>query len=48
MLHRLLALVLLAVGFTTTARADYIPATWTDDLNVGSGISMSARANSNP
>jgi len=38
MLHRLFALVLLAVGFTTAARADYIPATWTDDLNVGSGV----------
>lgn len=38
MLHRLFALVLLAVGFTTAARADYIPATWTDELNVGSGV----------
>lgn len=38
MLHRLFALVLLAVGFSTAARADYIPATWTDNLNVGSGV----------
>jgi hypothetical protein len=38
MLNRLFALVLLAVGFSTAARADYIPATWTDNLNVGSGV----------
>ncbi len=38
MLNRLFALVLLAVGFSTAARADYIPATWTDSLNVGSGV----------
>jgi hypothetical protein len=38
MLNRFFALVLLAVGFSTAARADYIPATWTDSLNVGSGI----------
>ena len=38
MLNRLFALVLLAVGFSTAARADYIPATWTDQLNVGSGV----------
>src|SRR5689334_22265783 len=38
MLNRLFALVLLAVGFSTAARADYIPATWTDTLNVGSGV----------
>jgi hypothetical protein len=38
MLKRLFALVLLAVGFSTAARADYIPATWTDSLNVGSGV----------
>lgn len=38
MLNRFFALVLLAVGFSTAARADYIPATWTDDLNVGSGV----------
>lgn len=38
MLKRLFALVLLAVGFSTAARADYIPATWTDTLNVGSGV----------
>ena len=38
MLNRFFALVLLAVGFSTAARADYIPATWTDDLAVGSGV----------
>jgi hypothetical protein len=38
MLNRLFALVLLAVGFSSAARADYIPATWTDSLNVGSGV----------
>ena len=38
MFNRLFALVLLAVGFSTAARADYIPATWTDNLNVGSGV----------
>jgi len=38
MLNRFFALVLLTVGFSTAARADYIPATWTDNLNVGSGV----------
>jgi len=38
MLNRLFALVLLAVGFSSAAHADYIPATWTDSLNVGSGV----------
>lgn len=38
MLNRFFALVLLAVGFSTAARADYVPTTWTDDLNVGSGV----------
>jgi hypothetical protein len=38
MLNRFFVLVLLAVGFSTAARADYIPATWTDNLNVGSGV----------
>jgi hypothetical protein len=38
MLNRFFALVLLAVGFSTAARADYIPATWTDTLTVGSGV----------
>jgi hypothetical protein len=38
MLNRIFALVLLTVGFSTAARADYIPATWTDSLNVGSGV----------
>jgi hypothetical protein len=41
MLNRFFALVLLAVGFTTAARADYIPATWTDNANVGSGVYIS-------
>ena len=43
MLNRLFALVLLAVGFSTAARADYIPATWTDSLNVGSGVYIGHR-----
>lgn len=30
--------MLLALGFAAAARADYIPATWTDSANVGSGI----------
>ena len=38
MLNRFFAVVLLAVGFSTAARADYIPATWADDLTVGSGV----------
>lgn len=38
MLNRLFAFVLLAVGFATAARADYIPATWTDNANIGSGV----------
>lgn len=38
MLNRMLALVLLAVGFSTAARADYIPASWIDNANVGSGV----------
>lgn len=38
MLNRIFAFVLLAVGFATAARADYIPATWTDHANVGSGV----------
>lgn len=37
-MKRIFALVLLAVGFTTSARADYIPATWTDSTDVGSGV----------
>ena len=40
MLNRFIALVLLAVGFSTAARADYIPATWIDNLNVGSGVTI--------
>jgi hypothetical protein len=31
-MNRFFALVLLAVGFATSARADYIPATWTDTV----------------
>jgi len=38
MMNRFFALVLLAVGFSTAARADYIPATWTDTAPVGSGV----------
>ena len=37
-MNRFFALALLAVGFATSARADYIPATWTDSANVGSGV----------
>jgi hypothetical protein len=37
-MNRVFALVLLAVGFTTAARADYIPATWIDSADVGSGV----------
>src|SRR5262245_9143035 len=44
MLKRLFALVLLAVGFTTAARADYIPATWTDTASVGNGVYIGNRA----
>lgn len=37
-MNRFFAFVLLAVGFAASARADYIPASWTDSANVGSGI----------
>lgn len=37
-MKRFFVLVLLAMGFATAARADYIPATWTDTANVGSGV----------
>ncbi len=37
-MNRFFALVLLAFGFAGAARADYIPATWTDSANVGSGV----------
>lgn len=37
-MNRFFALVLLAVGFASSARADYIPATWTDTANVGSSV----------
>ena len=37
-MNRFFALVLLAMGFATSARADYIPATWTDTAPVGSGV----------
>ena len=37
-MKRFFALVLLAVGFASSAHADLIPATWTDSANTGSGI----------
>lgn len=37
-MNRFFALVLLAFGFAGAARADYIPATWTDSASVGSGV----------
>lgn len=37
-MNRILALVLLAVGFATSAHADYIPASWTDPADLGSGV----------
>ncbi len=37
-MKRLFALALLVMGFATSAHANYIPATWTDSANVGSGI----------
>jgi hypothetical protein len=37
-MNRFFALVLLTVGLATSAQADYIPATWTDTANVGSGV----------
>lgn len=37
-MKRIFALVLLAFGFAGAAHADYIPATWTDAANVGSGV----------
>jgi hypothetical protein len=37
-MNRFFALVLLAIGFSSAARADYIPATWTDSAPVGSGV----------
>lgn len=37
-MKRFIVLVLLAMGFASAARADYIPATWTDTANVGSGV----------
>jgi hypothetical protein len=37
-MNRFFALVLLAFGFAGAARADYIPATWTDSAPVGSGV----------
>jgi len=43
-MNRIFALVLLAMGFATAARADYIPATWTDSANVGSGVYIGNRA----
>ncbi len=37
-MKRLLALVLVTFGFSSAAMADYIPATWSDTANVGSGV----------
>lgn len=37
-MKRFFVLALLAMGFATAARADFIPATWTDTANVGSGV----------
>lgn len=37
-MNRFFAFVLLAMGFATSARADYIPASWSDSANVGSGV----------
>lgn len=37
-MKRFFVLVLLAMGFATAARADYIPATWIDTAPVGSGV----------
>ena len=37
-MKRIFALVLLAFGFAGAAQADYIPASWTDAANVGSGV----------
>lgn len=34
-MKRLFALMLLAVGFATSAQAAYIPASWTDNANIG-------------
>ena len=37
-MKRFFALMLLAVAFAAPAQADFIPATWTDSADVGSGI----------
>jgi hypothetical protein len=37
-MKRFFVLVLLAMGFATAARADYIPATWIDTAPVGGGV----------
>jgi hypothetical protein len=42
-MNRFFALVLLAIGFSSAARADYIPATWTDSAPVGSGVYIGDR-----
>jgi hypothetical protein len=43
-MNRLFALVLLTVGLATSAQADYIPATWTDSANIGSGVHIGNHA----
>lgn len=42
-MNRIFALVLLAFGFASAAQADYIPASWTDSANVGSGVYIGDR-----
>lgn len=37
-MKRFFALVLLAAGFATSARADYIPASWSDTASIGGGV----------
>lgn len=43
-MNRFFAFAVLAVGFATSARADLIPATWTDSANVGSGVYIASNA----
>lgn len=42
-MNRFFALVLLAFGFASAAHADYIPASWTDSADVGSGVYIGNR-----
>lgn len=37
-MKRLFALALLMMGFATAAHATYVPATWTDSIDVGAGV----------